>query len=57
MKGFGDSNPGAVARRKLGHALLEGRLTCANPDVRGARTLAAYLSDVREPAREGRGCC
>jgi uncharacterized protein YbjT (DUF2867 family) len=28
---------------KLGRALREGRLTCANPDVRGTRTFAAWL--------------
>jgi uncharacterized protein YbjT (DUF2867 family) len=28
---------------KLGRALREGRLTCTNPDVRGARTFAAWV--------------
>ena len=28
---------------KLGSALREGRLTCANPDVRGTQTFAAWL--------------
>jgi uncharacterized protein YbjT (DUF2867 family) len=28
---------------RLGRALREGRLTCANPDVRGARTFAEWL--------------
>ncbi len=28
---------------KLGRALREGRLTCANPDVRGTHTFAAWL--------------
>jgi uncharacterized protein YbjT (DUF2867 family) len=30
-------------RGKLGRALREGGLTCANPDVRGTRTFAAWL--------------
>jgi uncharacterized protein YbjT (DUF2867 family) len=28
---------------KVGHALRDGRLTCANPDVRGKQTFAAWL--------------
>jgi uncharacterized protein YbjT (DUF2867 family) len=30
---------------KLGRALREGRLTCAEPDVRGTRTFAAWLQE------------
>jgi len=30
---------------KLGRALREGRLTCANPDVRGTRRFAAWLQE------------
>ena len=32
---------------KVGRALREGRLTCANPDVRGTRTFAAWLQANR----------
>jgi hypothetical protein len=41
---------------KLGRALREGRLTCANPDVRGTQTFAAWLqvSAGRTPAPAGR---
>ena len=31
---------------RLGRALREGRLTCANPDIRGTRTFAAWLQSA-----------
>ena len=36
---------------KLGRALREGRLTCANPDVRGTRTFGAWLQANAHRAR------